>query len=72
MTAIAVQQIAPQPVEHLVKMSDGRWVLTDYEDSSAIIALDSVGTQIALKDMYEQVWQELDSDETKNRERGEE
>ena len=42
-------------VEQLVKTAEGKWSLTYYESSDAVLALDSIDFQMPLTDIYEQI-----------------
>lgn len=42
-------------VEHYLRQSDGKWLLTEYNDLSDVIELPSIGCRLALSDVYEQV-----------------
>ncbi len=39
-------------VEHYYLQGDGKWILTDYDDLNATLALKNVKAQISLKDIY--------------------
>jgi Uma2 family endonuclease len=42
-------------VEQLVKTAEGKWSLTYYESSDAILVLDSIDFQMPLTDIYERI-----------------
>lgn len=42
-------------VEHYLRQSDGKWLLTEYNDLADVIELPSIGCRLALSDVYEQV-----------------
>lgn len=42
-------------IEHFAKTSEGKWLLTDYESSDAVLELASLELQIPLKEIYERV-----------------
>jgi Uma2 family endonuclease len=42
-------------VEHFSKQDDGRWVLEETDDREATLALDSVGAELALAEVYHKV-----------------
>lgn len=42
-------------VEQFVKMADGKWLLTEYETTDAVLKLESVQFEISLKELYKRV-----------------
>lgn len=42
-------------VEHYHRQPDGKWLLTEYNDLSAVIELPSIGCRLALSEVYEQI-----------------
>jgi Uma2 family endonuclease len=42
-------------VDHYVKESDDRWILTTYRGESAVIKLSSIQLEISLRDLYKRV-----------------
>ncbi|MBD1924329.1 Uma2 family endonuclease [Microcoleus sp. FACHB-831] len=42
-------------IEHFAKTADGKWLLTDYESSDAVLALASLELEIPLSEIYERV-----------------
>lgn len=42
-------------IEHFAKTPDGKWLLTEYESSEAMLALASLELQIPLKEIYDRV-----------------
>jgi Uma2 family endonuclease len=42
-------------VEHYLRQPDGKWLLTEYNDLSAVIELPSIGCRLALSEVYEQI-----------------
>lgn len=46
-------------VEQFVKQSEGQWIFKEYEGEDAVLALNSIDFQIALRDIYERVDFEL-------------
>lgn len=46
-------------VEHFAKNSEGKWILTEYENEDDVLALNSIEFQLSLGDIYEEVDFEL-------------
>lgn len=42
-------------IEQFAKKAEGEWMFKEYEGEDAVLLLDSVGFEIALKDIYERV-----------------
>lgn len=42
-------------VEHFVKTSEGKWLLTEYENKDAILKLESLPFEISLKELYKRI-----------------
>lgn len=42
-------------VEHFVRNAQGQWVLTDYDDRSAVISLTSIGCELAIESICRKV-----------------
>jgi len=42
-------------VEHYVKQTDARWLLTEYRSLEAVIQLDSIQCSLSLKEIYDKV-----------------
>lgn len=42
-------------VEHYARQPDGRWLLTDYRDLEAVVALPSIGCTLPLAEIYDKV-----------------
>lgn len=46
-------------VEQFAKQAEGQWIFKEYEDEEAVLILDSIDFQIALRDIYQRVDFEL-------------
>ncbi len=46
-------------VEQFVKQAEGQWIFKEYEGEDAVLILNSIDFQIALRDIYERVDFEL-------------
>jgi Uma2 family endonuclease len=51
---ILIDQAQFHVIQH-TKTTTGKWLLTEYESESAVLALESIDFQIAFSDLYERV-----------------